>query len=551
MAPKTSRTKSNSILAGAALGALSSMALIGLLVLAQRLFGSPFVPFDIFDWMARTLPGGLIRFVIGLMVAIIQFLQSFLPIGNISTAAKLAEQSIAIVQFIAGGAVFGALLAWLHGKRSIALFGQVGGLLLLAFTLIVESSLGNRAAAGLGSLVLAVLFVGWGWGLSWLIEQWEQKPLAKKEGELSRRQFLAVSGASLAATALGAWGISKLFGEESSSTTGQPSSTVAPVTNGDPFGAELTSGPAASPSTEELAARIAPAEGTRAELTSNQDFYRIDINTLPPNVQADEWRLHITGLVDSPLELTLDQIRAMPAQTQILTMQCISNPVGGDLTSSSRWTGVPAESLLAEAGVRSAAVGAFITSTDGFYEFVSLEDLEDERSMFVYAMNGEPLPQEHGFPLRIYIPNRYGMKQPKWIETIEMVSEPMTGYWVERGWDQEARPEIVSVVDTVMVDPDQGENGIAICGGIAWAGTRGISKVEVQVDDGAWESAELINPPLSSLNWLLWRYTFPRLAGRHRVSVLAYDGDGQLQISNHTSPGPGGATGIHFINVDL
>lgn len=547
MSPKTPRTKSNSILAGAALGALSSLALIGLLGLSQHLLGSPFVPFDIFDWMARTLPGGLIRFVIGLMVAIIQFLQSFLPIGNISTAAKLAEQSIAVVQFIVGGSIFGALLAWLQSKRSIALFGQVGGLLLLALTLIVESSLGNRAAAGLGSLVLGVLFVGWGWGLARLIERLEQKSVTRKEGELSRRQFLAISGASLAATALGAWGISRLFGEAGSATT-QPSSTAAPASGRDPFGAELTSGPAASPSTEELAARILPPEGTRPELTSNEDFYRIDINTLPPNVQADEWRLHITGLVDSPLELTLDQIRAMPAQTQILTMQCISNPVGGDLTSSSRWTGVPAKELLQGAGVQASAMGAFITSTDGFYEFVSVEDLEDERSMFVYAMNGEPLPQEHGFPLRIYIPNRYGMKQPKWIETIEMVSEPVTGYWVERGWDKEARPETVSVVDTVMVDP---ATGTAICGGIAWAGTRGISKVEVQVDDNAWESAELIEPPLSSLNWLLWRYSFPRQVGRHRVSVQAYDGDGQIQISNNTSPGPGGATGIHFINVDL
>lgn len=551
MSPKTPRAKPNSILAGAALGALSSMALVGLLALSQRLLGSPFVPFDIFDWMARTLPGDLIRFVIRQIVAIIQFLQGFLPVGDISTAAKLAEQSIAVVQFIVGGAVFGALLGWLQRNRSIVLFGQVGGLLLLAFTLIVESSLGNRAASGLGSLILAVLFVGWGWGLAWLIEQLEQKPEAKKEGELSRRQFLAVSGASLAATALGAWGISKLFGEGSGSTTTQPSSTAAPVTNADPFGAELTSGPAASPPPAELAARTAPAEGTRPELTSNEDFYRIDINTLPPIVKEDEWRLHITGLVDNPLELTLDQVRALPAQTQILTMQCISNPVGGDLMSSSRWTGVPTKTLLAEASVQSASVGAFITSTDGFYEFVSMEDLKDERSLFVYAMNDEPLPQEHGFPLRIYIPNRYGMKQPKWIETIELVSEPVTGYWVERGWDKEAHPEIVSVVDTVMVDPDQGENGTAICGGIAWAGTRGISKVEVQVDDGPWESAELINPPLSSLNWLLWRYSFPRLAGRHRVSVQAYDGDGQIQDSNYTSPGPGGATGIHFINVDL
>jgi DMSO/TMAO reductase YedYZ molybdopterin-dependent catalytic subunit len=297
-----------------------------------------------------------------------------------------------------------------------------------------------------------------------------------------------------------------------------------------------------------LAARTAPVQGTRPELTSNAEFYRIDINTRPPEVDGAEWRLRVNGLVDTPLELTLDEIRAMPAQTQILTMQCISNPIGGDLTSSSRWTGVLFKDLLAQAGVQASAAGAYITSTDGFYEFVVMDDIMDERCLLVYEMNGEPLPVEHGFPLRVYIPNRYGMKQPKWIENIELAAEWMPGYWIDRGWDREALVNTVSVVDTVVVDQSQ---GMALTGGIAWASARGISKVEVQVDGGDWQEAELIAPPLSSLNWMLWRYSWPYEEGRHSVAVRAYDGSGQLQETERRPTAPSGATGIHSVSVNI
>jgi DMSO/TMAO reductase YedYZ molybdopterin-dependent catalytic subunit len=540
----TTKSKSISIWAGALIGALTTLALIGLLLLSQPIFGTTFIPFDIFDWMARVLPGGLIRFVIASMVAIIQVLQRFLPIGDTSTAAKLAEQAIAVTQFVAAGAAFGALLAWLRRSRPIATFGQVGGLILLALTLVVESALG--LSTGLSNLVLAVLFVGWGLLTAQLIENYAKAPAEPAAGSLSRRQFLTVSGVTLAVTALGGWGISKLFGEKAMSPHG--GATPVPVSGDDPFGAALTSGPAASPSPAILAARTPAVAGTRPELTANEDFYRIDINTLPPQVQGGSWRLHVTGLVDTPLELSLDELRSMPSQTQILTMQCISNPVGGDLTSSSRWTGVRFQDVMARAGVQSSAAGAYITSTDGFYEFVTMEDILDERCLLVYAMNGELLEYEHGFPLRVYIPNRYGMKQPKWIENIEMVSERVDGYWVDRGWDREAKVNTVSVVDTVMVDPD---TNMAISGGIAWASARGIGRVEVKVDDAEWAAAELINPPLSPLNWVLWRYAFPYSMGRHTVQVRAYDAGGQLQITEDNPPAPFGATGVHSIVVTL
>ncbi len=540
-----SAKKSPSIWLGAGLGALSSLTLIGLLSFGDSLFGFPFVPYDIFDWMARVLPGALIRAVIATMVMVITFFQGFLPIGDTSTVAKTAEQSIAIFQLIAGGALFGALLVWLNSRNQPNNYGQMGGVFLLLFTLFIETSLGALELLSFATMWLALLFIGWGWALSKLIQLSSQSDVTLGDQELSRRQFLTVSGASLAVAALGTWGIGRIFGQ-GTTLSEQTGSTPAPVSDADPFGAALTSGPAASPSPDELSARTPPAQGTRPELTSNADFYRIDINTRPPEINAGSWRLRVYGLVNTALELSLEEIRAMPSQTQILTMACISNPVGGDLTSSTRWTGVLCKDLLAQAGVQAGALGAYINSVDGFYEFVSMADLNDERSMFVYDMNGEPLPTEHGFPLRIYIPNRYGMKQPKWIETIDLVADEMTGYWVERGWSRDAFAKTVSVVDTVLV-----ENDAAVAGGVAWAGARGISKVEVQVDEGAWAEAELINPPLSPLNWVLWRYSWPYESGRRTINVRAYDGDGQLQVTERQGTFPDGATGIHSATVNL
>ncbi|HRN51689.1 MAG TPA: molybdopterin-dependent oxidoreductase [Anaerolineales bacterium] len=542
----TSERSSSPLWAGAVFGALTTAALVGVLALVEPILGTPFLPFDIFDLMARVLPGGLIRFVIASMVAIIQFLQSFLPLGDTSTAAKLAEQAIAVVQFIAAGVVLGLLLAWLQPSRSIRSLGIAAGLLLLALMLTVHNQLG--ITAGLGSLALGLVYMGWGWLTARLIEGYAQRAEAET-AQLTRRQFLAVSGAGLAVTALGAWGASRLFGAQAMPP--RAVSTPVPTDPTDPFGARLTNGPAQSPSPQELAARPAPVTGTRPELTANQDFYRIDINTRPPQLDADAWRLQIGGMVETPLEFTLDELRAMPAQTQILTMQCISNPVGGDLTSASRWTGVPFNDVLAMAGVQATAAGAYITSADGFYEFVSMEDIQDPRTMLVYAMNDEPLEYEHGYPLRIYIPNRYGMKQPKWIQWIEMVPERLDGYWVERGWDREAFPQTVSVIDTVVVDPAVGETGAALCGGVAWAGTRGIGRVEVRVDGSEWQPAELIAPPLSALNWILWRFSFPYQMGRRVLEVRAFDASGLPQETRDAPPAPSGATGIHQVVVTI
>jgi DMSO/TMAO reductase YedYZ molybdopterin-dependent catalytic subunit len=166
-------------------------------------------------------------------------------------------------------------------------------------------------------------------------------------------------------------------------------------------------------------------------------------------------------------------------------------------------------------------------------------------------MNGVPLPAEHGFPLRIYIPNRHGMKQPKWLTRLKLTEEPGRGYWVERGWSHDAIVKTTSVIDTVGTSMMLGEARVVPIGGMAFAGARGISKVEVQADDGPWEQDELISPSVGPLTWVLWRYQWTYQRGRHRFRVRAYDGTGALQPVVERGPRPDGASGIHSVAMTL
>jgi hypothetical protein len=301
-----------------------------------------------------------------------------------------------------------------------------------------------------------------------------------------------------------------------------------------------------------LAKRIVPAPGTRPEVTSADDFYRIDINVVPPEVDANTWHLALTGLVNKPLSLSLNDIRSRPAVTQAVTLQCISNPVGGDLTSTAYWTGVRFKDILAEAGLQAAGTDINMVAADGFYESVPMAEAMDDRTLLVYAMNGQPLTSAHGFPLRIYIPGHYGMKQPKWITAMSVVSTPGAGYWVDRGWSETAIPQITSVIDTVSVDKTAlAQNGTFPLGGIAYSGARGISKVEVQIDNGAWVEAQLRNPALSPLTWVQWRYDWKPTPGTHNVAVRATDGRGALQVTAAVDPAPEGATGIDSVTIQV
>jgi DMSO/TMAO reductase YedYZ molybdopterin-dependent catalytic subunit len=517
-----------SIWRGFWLGAATSLVVTALSFAGQAIAGLPSIPYVVFEWTTRLLPGPLVNFAVERMVDLV----TVLDVSSTATAAKAAEKGLAVGGFVMAGALYGALLA-AFGRRMprrllvIALSGSVAFGVAVAAML---ASLGVRASPWPAALVwIGALFIGWGAVLARALA-----PGGASNVDRFRRSWLAVLLGSTAAGAVGlVWG--RLRRRPTVQLAG---GSEVRVVRG-------TSGPAASPPEEVLDSRFPPVAHTRPELTPNADFYRIDINLRAPEVDGHAWRLQVAGLVRTTLSLSLEDLRAAPAVTQAVTMSCISNRVGGDLIGTGLWTGVRLKEILRRAGAQASAGAVFIQAVDGFHESVVMSDAMDDRTLLVYAMNGVPLTAEHGFPLRIYLPGRYGMKQPKWIRRLELVERWRPGYWVERGWSREAMVQATSVIDTVATSMMLGQAKVLAVGGIAFAGARGISKVEVSVDDGPWSPAELRAPPLGSLTWVQWRYAWPYQPGKHRFRVRAFDGKGVLQSTEARSPHPDGATGIH------
>ncbi|HSM57917.1 MAG TPA: molybdopterin-dependent oxidoreductase [Candidatus Sulfomarinibacteraceae bacterium] len=537
----------NPLRTGVIVGLLTSLPLIALSYLANAVAGLPFIPFDLFDWLARVLPGGLITFGIDAMVVTLSALGL-----AVSETAKLAEQMMALGIIIILGALAGLVIAGWRQRdpQKTMQAGATIGLALFVVFLLAEVGLGITGNVLLVSLWLLLLAVGFGVVTAATLDRLAAVETRAEDRDETRRDLLLKLAGSSLGLALGAWGLGWLADNRSGavvqeSGAGQPLSDTLNTAGATPGSVE--SAPANIPPTP--AGRIEPVPGTRAEITSNEEFYRIDINTRPPVIDGNNWQLEVAGLFQEPRTLTLADLMGYPAVTQPLTLSCISNRIAGDLIGASYWTGVRLSDVMEDLGLQPEAGALFIEAEDGFYETVVAEDMFDERTLLVYGMNGQTLPVEHGFPLRIFIPNRYGMKQPKWIVRIEAIEAWRPGYWVDRGWSREARPHTVSVIDTVATDLI--EDGRLPLGGIAWAGDRGIQKVEVQVDGGEWVEAQLREPPLSSLTWVQWRYEWPAQSGRHTFTVRATDGAGELQTAERSDPHPDGATGYHSQTVTI
>jgi DMSO/TMAO reductase YedYZ molybdopterin-dependent catalytic subunit len=264
--------------------------------------------------------------------------------------------------------------------------------------------------------------------------------------------------------------------------------------------------------------RVVPVPGTRAEFTRLEDHYRIDTNTRAPQLDADSWQLASGGLVDRPRSFTLAELRMLPATHQFITLSCISNPVGGDLIGTTRWSGVSLQQLLRALAVQRAATHLKVTSADGFYEVVALDTVRsDPRVMLAYDWDGVALSTEHGFPLRLYVPDVYGMKQPKWIVRIEALDHWEPGFWVVRGWDRDGHVKTTAAVDAIERHGD-----VVEVGGFAYAGAREIGRVEVRADGGEWQPAQ-IREPLSGTTWVMWRTEFRLPDGEHRFAVRAFE----------------------------
>jgi DMSO/TMAO reductase YedYZ molybdopterin-dependent catalytic subunit len=299
---------------------------------------------------------------------------------------------------------------------------------------------------------------------------------------------------------------------------------------------------------------LMPAPGTRPEYTPLKDHYKVFIRSEPTVIDGASWTLPITGLVDNPLNLTRDDLRQnYTAREQYVTLRCISGRIRTSLISTTLWSGASLKEVLEDAGLQPEARFLHITSGDGFYETVDLDlVMSDERIMLAYDWDGNPLPVDHGFPLRIWIPDLYGMKQPKWITGMEVTGEYQEGYWVERGWDEVARVRTVSAIDSVAAEAVYEQDGqqMVPIGGMAYAGARGISMVELRVDGGEWQEARL-RSPLSETSWVIWRFDWPFEAGEHTFEVRCFEADGAAQIAEENPPRPSGATGLHGLTETL
>jgi hypothetical protein len=286
-------------------------------------------------------------------------------------------------------------------------------------------------------------------------------------------------------------------------------------------------------------------------VTPNDDFYLISKNFVDPRVDEDDWRLTISGLVDAPKTLAYVDLLAIPSQRQLATLTCISNEVGGDLISNAAWTGVPLADLLALAGVRPEASEVVLFAADGYSESFPLSKALEPATMLVYLMNDEPLPSRHGFPARLIVPGKYGIKNVKWLEEIELRSGDFKGYWQQRGWTDEATIHTMARFDVPGARAIVPRAPVEI-GGVAFAGDRGIARVEYTDDDGAtWRAVDALER-VAPLSWVIWRSTWnPPRSGAFTLKVRAIDGTGAVQTEERRKPIPDGATGYHTIDIGV
>lgn len=297
-------------------------------------------------------------------------------------------------------------------------------------------------------------------------------------------------------------------------------------------------------------------EGMPAYLTPNDDFYRIDTALAVPRVDPTTWELRIHGLVDRELTLTFAELLAEPMIEKHVTLTCVSNTVGGDLAGNATWLGVPVRTLLERVGVKDGADMVLSRSIDGFTASTPIEALTDDRdSLIAVGMNGEQLPQDHGYPVRMVVPGLYGyVSATKWLTELTVTRfADETAYWTDRGWSERGPIKIASRVDVPRsfgkLSPDS--EGAVMLGGTAWAQQRGISAVEVRIDDGDWREAEL-GAEVSADTWVQWSLQWEDATpGDHSVSVRATGGDGEQQTDERANPVPNGASGWHTIEFSV
>ena len=437
-----------------------------------------------------------------------------------------------LVAVLAAGALIGLLASrslW-AGLLAVALFGAIGAMAAL-----------SRPGAGAGDAIPSLLgAVAGAVALGYLLPARRRvRPdgattvsgEVRRRGE-SRRAFL-VNGAvvALAGVAAGA------LGTRVGARTMAPAGALPPAV--DP----------APPVDEATQVRLS---GITPWRTPNEAFYRVDTALVPPSVDRATWRLRVHGMVSRELTLSYDELVALPIIERDITLACVSNPVGGPYAGNARWLGVPLRDVLDEAGIEAGAEQLVSRSVDGMTIGTPVAVALDGRdSLLAVGMNGAPLPVEHGAPVRMVIPGLYGyVSATKWLTDLELTTwDAYDPYWVQRGWAREAPIRTMSRIDTPRPLARVPAGRVRV-GGVAWAQHRGVTRVEVRVDDAAWRDASLAASGGID-TWRLWTWDWDATPGRHSIAVRATDATGEVQPEARRDPYPSGATGWHTVVVTV
>ncbi|MCP9276526.1 molybdopterin-dependent oxidoreductase [Mycolicibacterium sp. CAU 1645] len=408
-----------------------------------------------------------------------------------------------------------------YGSMLFAGFGVVGAIAAL-----------TRPTATVWSAVPTVLGVAAGILTLRLLTS-RASPTAEDHGTgviQSRRAFVRMAGvAGVIAVAGVATG--RYLGDRLRSLTGDMANFLVPTVE--------------TPAPPVTAAYEVGVPDMTSFITPNDAFYRIDTVLQIPAVTTDQWRLRIHGMVDREISLTFDDLYRRSAVDRVITLTCVSNQVGGNLVGNARWTGYLLTDLLAEAGLEPGADMLLSRSVDGFTASTPLAAILDGRdALLAVAMNGQPLPLEHGYPARLVVPGLYGyVSATKWVSELEITRfDKASAYWTERGWAAVAPIKISSSIE-VPAGFARLKAGSVVVAGVAWAQQRGIGSVEVSVDDGPWQFATLA-AEYSIDTWRQWYWEWDSTPGTHTLAVRCTDRLGQRQIVEQRPTVPDGSTGL-------
>ncbi|WP_020075172.1 molybdopterin-dependent oxidoreductase [Cryocola sp. 340MFSha3.1] len=438
--------------------------------------------------------------------------------------------SLAVVVVVGAG-----IAGWLErvrpplGRILIGLGGAVG-------VLAAVTRSGNSIVDAVPSVLaagVAILLLGW---LMRMLRDTEPTRVAPN-GRVSRRRFVGSTAATAAGGALAlivgqvvAGGFRAASATRAAIRLPKPAETAPPI----PAGASFD------------------IPGLSPIVTPNADFYRIDTALQIPGIDPNDWKLRITGMVENEVELTFAQLLALPLEESTTTLTCVSNEVGGDLIGNATWLGYPIRHLLARAKPSADADMVLSTSQDGWTASTPIETLTDERNaILAVGMNGQPLPLEHGYPVRMVVPGLYGyVSATKWVVSMEVTRfDQHTSYWTDRGWSERGPVKLSSRID-VPAAGRQVKAGTVAVAGVAWSQHVGVSAVQVKVDDGPWQQATLADA-ISADTWRQWRFAWEATPGAHTLRVRATDAKGKVQTAAVRDVVPDGATGLHSVRVTV